>query len=264
MATLHAATELPADIRLMNAAANALLVLLALGALAALALWLARAPWLGIRVIQLEGELQRNSVSTIRANAAPRLAGNILSIDLVRARAAFEAVPWVRHAQLRRVWPDRLAVRLAEHRPVALWQGDDGQERLVNSHGEVFDANLGDVEDEVLPVFTGPEGTSAQMLATHARLAPLFEGAGLRMQQLQLSGRGSWRAHFEGGASVEIGRGDDAQIERRVADFCTTLAQMTSRYQRALEYADLRHEQGYALRLHGITTGTAPGPATKR
>jgi cell division protein FtsQ len=264
MATLQAATELPADIRLMNAAANALLVLLAIGVLAALALWLARAPWLGIRMIQLEGDLQRNSVSTIRANAAPRLAGNILSIDLERARAAFEAVPWVRQAQLRRVWPDRLAVRLAEHRPAALWQGDDGLERLVNSHGEVFEANLGDVEDEALPVFTGPQGSSAQMLAMYSRLAPLFDGAGLRLQQLQLSGRGSWRAAFYGGASVEIGRGSDAQIERRVADFSATLAQMTSRYQRAFEYADLRHEQGYALSLQGITTGTAPAPAARK
>jgi cell division protein FtsQ len=39
---------------------------------------------------------------------------------------------------------------------------------------------------------------------------------------------------------------------------------MTSRYQRAFEYADLRHEQGYALRLQGITTGTAPAPAARK
>ncbi len=140
-------------------------------------LWLTRSPGLSFRVIQLEGELQRNSVATIRANATPRLAGNFISIDLDKARAAFESVPWVRQATLRRIWPDRLAVRLDEHHPVALWLGEDGNERLVNDFGEVFEANVGDVEDENLPQFSGPEGSSAPMLALYRRLSPLVRRA---------------------------------------------------------------------------------------
>jgi len=49
--------------------------------------------------------------------------GNFFSINLQRARAAFESVPWVRRATVRRVWPDRLAVSLEEHRAAALWSG---------------------------------------------------------------------------------------------------------------------------------------------
>ena len=85
-----------------------------------------RSPLLPIRAIQLEGELLRTSVPTIRANAGPRLAGNFFSVDLDGARAAFETVPWVRRAVVRRVWPDRLLVRLEEHHAAALWQGEDG------------------------------------------------------------------------------------------------------------------------------------------
>jgi hypothetical protein len=36
---------------------------------------------------------------------------------------------------------------------------------------------------------------------------------------------------------------------------------MTSRYGRRVEYADLRHNDGYALRLYGIAT-VPPAPAT--
>ena len=71
---------LPIDVRLMNSVASGLFVLVGVALLAAVLLRLSRAPWLNIRVIQLEGELQRNSVSTIRANAAPRLVGNFVSI----------------------------------------------------------------------------------------------------------------------------------------------------------------------------------------
>jgi len=89
-----------------------------------------------------------------RARALPGLVGNFFSIDLAQARHAFETVPWVRRAVVRRVWPDRLAVRLQEHHAVELWESNDGSgpgDRLVNSQGEVFEANLGDVEDEALP-----------------------------------------------------------------------------------------------------------------
>ncbi len=188
MASLTAPTVLPFDVRVMNGVASALYVLLGLALLGGALLWLSRSPWFAIRAIQLEGDLQRSSLSTIRANAAPRLAGNFVSLDLAQARAAFEAVPWVRQAQVRRVWPDRLAVHLVEHEPAAWWLGDDGSERLVNSHGEVFEANAGDIDEDSLPTLSGPDGSSAQMLALYRRLQPLFDAGGMHLSLLKLSG----------------------------------------------------------------------------
>ena len=68
---------------------------------------------------------------------------------------------------------DRTATR-PDARPAALWAGDANLERLVNNQGEVFEANLGDVEDESLPTLKGPEGSAAQMLALLRRLAPVL------------------------------------------------------------------------------------------
>ena len=119
-AAARAGRVLPADVRLMNAVAAAVFVLAAAGAGVAAWAWLMRSPLFPIRAIQLDGDLARNSVPTIRANAAPRLAGNFFSVDLQGSRAAFESVPWVRRAVVRRVWPDKLVVRLEEHRPAAL------------------------------------------------------------------------------------------------------------------------------------------------
>lgn len=255
---MAADSTLPFDIRLMNGAASTLFAIVGLGLLAAALLWLARTPWLNLRTIELEGELQRNSVATIRANAAPRLAGNLLTIDLAQARAAFEAVPWVRQAQLRRVWPDRLAVHLSEHKPAALWLGESGNDRLVNEQGEVFEANLGDVEDEKLPEFSGPDGSAAQMLSLYRRLDPLFAQYRMQPVALQLSGRGSWRLELDTGATVQLGRGSEDELVARSDRFLRTLGQVTGHFQRDLEHADLRHADGYAVRLRGITTTLAP------
>ena len=126
---MAADVPLPLDIRLMNGAATTLFVGVVVALLAALLMWLARSPGLNLRAIQLDGDLQRNSVATIRANVMPRLRGNFFSMDLDKARDAFEAVPWVRQATLRRIWPNRLAVRLSEHQPAALWQGEQSPQQ---------------------------------------------------------------------------------------------------------------------------------------
>lgn len=266
---------MPGDVRLMNAVAAGVFALTAAALLAAGMLWLMRAPAFAIRAIQLEGELTRNSVPTIRANATPRLAGNFFSVDLQQAQAAFESVPWVRRAVVRRVWPDRLVVRLEEHRAAALWQGLAGEgegdsgasDRLVNSDGEVFDANIGDVEDDALPTLAGPDGSAVQMLALLRRVQPALKPLGLQVERLHLSGRGSWRVELDSGARVELGRGIEDEVVARTERFARTLTQATSLWNRPLEYADLRHADGYALRLRGLrtistpTTPPAPGAA---
>ena len=246
---------MPPDIRLLNWSASVLLVLGALALATVLLLWVTRWPVFSVRAIRIEGDVTRNSVSTIRANAAPRLAGNFFTLDLAAGRRAFEAVPWVRQAVVTRVWPNRLTVRLEEHRAVALWGSDSVSDKLVNSFGEVFEANLGDVEDDALPTLKGPAGSSAHMLALLARLTPVLAPLGTQVDTLTLSSRGSWRVALGSGAEVELGRGNDDEVVQRTQRFVGTVAQVTSRYQRPLEYADLRHNEAYAVRLKGVSTG---------
>jgi cell division protein FtsQ len=252
------------DVRLLNVVASSVFVLVALGALLAGVLWLMRSSLFPIREIRLDGDLTRNSVATVRANAAPLLAGNFFSVDLQQGRAAFETVPWVRHAVVRRVWPGMLAVRLEEHRVAAFWEGtgDDvggrsGDDKLVNTFGEVFEANIGDVEDEPLPRLAGPDGSAAQVLGLYRRLQPAFESMEMVIERLSLSHRGSWRAELDSGAIVELGRGSDDEVVARSERFVRTLSQVTARWKQPLDYADLRHADGYALRLRGVSTTAA-------
>ena len=270
MRTTAPPPALPADIRLMNTSA-AVLAAIGVAALAAMLLmWALHQPLFAVRSIRIDGDLTHNSVLTIRANAAPRLAGNFFTLDLAAARRAFESVPWVRQAVVKRVWPNRLAVQLEEHRPVALWAEPAGadakstdplSDRLVNSHGEVFEANLGDVEDDALPTLRGPDGSAAHMLALLGRLQPVFGALDAHIEALELSGRGSWRVELDTGAQVELGRGEDDEVIERTKVFTATLTQVTQRYQRPLQYADLRHNEGYAVRLKGVSTTPDAGPA---
>ncbi|MDO8283445.1 MAG: cell division protein FtsQ/DivIB [Rhodoferax sp.] len=256
---MNHAVAAPADVKLMNMTASVLfMAFVVLGVLATVR-WVVRLPVFDVKGITVTGDVTHNNAVTLRANVAPRLVGTFFSMDLPRVRAAFEAVPWVRHAVVRRQFPNRLQVVLQEHRAVAYW-GSDNELRLINSFGEVFEANVGEVEQDALPSLNGPEGQGAEVLAMYRAVAPLFEQMEMPVDGLELSVGGSWRVLLDTGAAIELGRGGIAEVTARVRRFLATLTQVTSRYARhanAVESADLRHENGYAIRLRGVSTVVA-------
>ncbi len=246
----------PLDVKLMNLTASVLFVGCALAVLAAGAWWVLRYPGFAIARIVVQGELVHNNAVTLRANVGPHLVGNFFTVDLRAAREAFEQVPWVRSAQVRRVYPASLRVELQEHDAVAFWGPESGS-AMVNSQGEVFEANVGDVEQEGLPRLLGPQGSSAEALKMVGLLQPVFEPLGLEVEELELTGRGGWRARLDSDAVVELGGGTPEEVVQRTQRFARTLTQVAAQYGRrvdALESADLRHAGGYALRLRGVTT----------
>ena len=243
----------PLDVRLMNALTAALLLAFAAMALGLALHHLARQPAFTLQKIQIDNELVHNNAVTLRANVAPKLAGNFFTVNLEQAKSAFEAVPWVRQAVVRREFPNRLRVQLQEHQAVALW-GLDDDVRLINHLGEVFEVNQGDVEPESLPRLAGPRVQSALVLQAYRELGPLFAGLDAELSLLELTGRGGWRARLEGGAMIEIGPGSVQDIVQRVRRFVATVSQTSSRFGRNIESADLRYPNGYALRLRGVTT----------
>ncbi len=274
MNSAAAAVALPPDVRLMNAVSALLMAALLVAAAWAALRWVVQLPVFSVRTIQVEGDVSRNSVASLRANALPRLRGSFFSMNLKDGRAAFEAVPWVRHAQLQRLWPMRLKVNLEEHRAAAYWEArvdgadaatDTAAERaLVNSFGEVFQANLGDVEDEDLPVLAGPAGTAGAMLQMWRALTPAVGKLGESIDRLDLSGRGSWRATLGSGAVIELGRGRETEVVERFGRFARSITQITAQYRSPLLSADLRHADGYAVKLRGVTTQIPGKPANRK
>lgn len=260
-AATTAGTPLPIDVRLMRSGANVLLGLVLLAGLGVLGNRVAHSPWFNLREIHVEGEVAHNTAETVRQHVTPLLKGSYLTMDLGEARTAFEAVPWVRRAEVRRVWPHDLVVRIEEHRPVAYWAREDTDHLLVNTHGELFEVNLGDVEDDHLPTLAGPNGTSRQVMAMWQQLIPVLAPLRQRIERVVLSDRGSWRVHLERGTVIELGRGESDQIVARTQRFVASVGQITARFDhRAIEYAGLRHSESYALRLAGM--GTAPVAAS--
>ncbi len=168
---------------------------------------------------------------------------------------------------MRRVWPNELRVQLEEHRPAAYWQHEDRDDQLVNTFGEVFDANIGDVEERLptldAPANAGP-GESRAMLDMLRRLQPVLAPLG-NIDTLHLSERGSWSVDLDNDADIQLGRGSEEEIIARAQRFVRTLPELKRRYPAPLSYADLRYAEGYAVKLRGTTTSQeVPKPGAVR
>ena len=143
-----------ANARALNVVANALLVL----ALYAAGSLLVKSPAFPLRSIQVLGELRHVGRAQIVDALQGRVSGSFFTVELEEVRGLFQGIPWVRRAEVRRLWPDRLQVRLEEHVALARW-GQQPGDHLVNVQGEAFSG----ATDAELPIVAGPSGTEREV-----------------------------------------------------------------------------------------------------
>jgi len=242
---------------MMNACSSALFSLVLLALFASGLWWFAQRPMFTLKVIRIEGgntELRRVNALTVRATALPRIRGNFFTANLGAVRAAFETVPWVRRAMVRREWPNQLIVTLEEHVPLATW-GDDG--RLLSIKGDVFTVNLDEAEEDgKLPGFSGPEGSEKDVLAQFQQMHAWFAPIKLKPESVQLSERYAWVVALNNGITVELGREQTkTTLKERVARLVSVYPQLVARLQNRIESVDMRYPNGMALRASGMTFG---------
>ena len=258
----------PYDVKLMNVLATALFVGCGVLVLLAGARWAIQHPALSIARIVVQGEMEHNSAVSLQANVMPALKGNFFTIDLDATRKIFEQAPWVRQAQIKREFPHTLSVTITEQDAAAIW-GAEGESRLLNSDGQMFEGDSADSDLRNLPRLSGSPGRSAQVLAMFRSLEPVFSKLDSPLVALAESSSGSWRATLQSGAVIEMGQGSEAEVGKRSRQFVESLPEVTGMHKRgvgSLLSADLRHSDGYAVRMQGVRTGAASAtkPAVKK
>ena len=223
---------------LMNATANVIFAAAALLVLAAVVMHVARLPAFSLREVRIGGELRHVTRDQVEDIVRHELQDNFFTIDLAATRAAFERLPWVRHANVRRQWPARLDVVLEEHVPFARW----GNTALVNTHGEVFRAAY----DEGLPVFIGPDDAAREIVIQYRHFRRSLAAIGETPVEVKVSARRAWQVKLESGMTLALGRDN---VEARLARFVAVHGRTLGRLGRPIDYVDLRYANGFAVRI---------------
>jgi len=243
--------------RLANAAAG-VLAALALGLLGyAGGRALLDSPAFLLKTIVVGGELERVERRDIVDALQGRVRGTFFTVDLEAVRSLFEGIPWVRHAELRRRWPDCLEVRIEEHVALARW-GHRRDAQLVNTQGELFRGRSA----ASLPLFAGPAGAEGEVTRRYFAFRDLLAPLGLEPLQVLLSPRLAWQIKLSNGITVQLGRDSDKdRVEERLARFVWVFPQKLGMSRERLEYVDLRYPNGFALRVTDKPAESAAKPA---
>ncbi|HWZ48378.1 MAG TPA: cell division protein FtsQ/DivIB [Herbaspirillum sp.] len=254
------------DVKMLNALSGLLVAVAALALLGAGLWWVAQRPMFTLKSIVVEGmpdmPLRRVNALTIRSTALPRIKGNFFTADLDSVRSAFESVPWVRTAMIRREWPNKLIVSVEEYRTLGTW-GEDG--RLLSAKGDVFTANLDEAEEDgPLLAFSGPDGSEKDVVTHYGQIKDWFASLSLKPAAVALSDRYAWTVKLDNGMTLELGREQDKNTMRdRVMRLIGVYPQLLQKMNGKIENVDLRYPNGMALKDNGLVLAGLTGKQNK-
>ena len=140
--------------RLIWAGIGIVVVLLAVGAIAIFA-----SSIFDVRDVTVQGAVYTDQ-DVLDSVVADLRGEPVLLVDTRAAERRLEAVPWVESARVSTDFPHRVFIDIRERRPIATFQGGDGQYRIIDLQGRVLDVIAGQPTD--YPLITGDHPDTAR------------------------------------------------------------------------------------------------------
>ncbi len=229
------------NVKVLKKLSSWLYVVIGLLITVSIVVWLYNSSYFPIKQVKIEGNLAHTDSESLQKIAMRYVRGNIFQADLNGAQHAFEQLPWIETAIIRRRLPNTVEISLTEHEPLARWK--DG--RLVNSKGRLFKA----VYEEKLPAFEGEQGTEKVMAEHYQKFGQELKPLNLTIDKLTYSKRSAWSVRLDNKITVYLGRENENE---RLSRFAEVWRSILKPQQAVLDYVDMRYKDGFAIRKRPI------------
>lgn len=240
------------NVQLLRKLSNFFFCLFFLAVVVGVGAWLLKKPMYALQLVKVQSvdgkPLDHVNEMTVRNIAVPGIRGNFFTADLEEVRQAFESVPWVHKASVRREWPDKLIVSLEEHQPLGSWR-DDG--RLLSTKGEVFTVNMAEAEtDYNLKRFYGPDGSGKEVLEHYRDFRKRLAEVNLVPAEVRLSDLYAWSVRMDNGMLVVFGRDKEPRpLEMMMDRFLKIYPRLVQKFGNRIDRIDMRYANGMAVQL---------------
>jgi cell division protein FtsQ len=198
--------------------------------------------WAGFAIesVRITGQSETSEVDVLNAldiGTYPSL----LTLDVEAAKARIEALPWVKQATLKKLFPDSVEIAVAERDPYAIWQ-HGGVTSLVDVGGKVITDTVGDRYAR-LPRVVG-EGAAEKAAAFAALIAP-FPAIATHTRAGVFVSKTRWNVVLDNGMELML---PEAKPEAALA-IIAALDQSQSILSREISAIDLRVSGPMIVRL---------------
>lgn len=228
--------------RVIRAFSNKLLLLAFFLLLFAAGYWVVHSTIFPVRTLYIRTNMQKVTGEQLRYIAEHELEGTFFTLNIDKTRTAFEKLPWVKEAQVRRRWPDGLEINVTEHEAIARW----GENGLIDSDGDWFDA----ASDQKLPVLIGPERSEKLLATMLPKFSQWVAPSGLSLIKVELLPRAAWRVELSNKMWLELGRGSEILLKQRLMRFAAYWQDVQKSVNgNGIHHIDMRYSNGFSVML---------------
>jgi len=192
-----------------------------------------------IELINVSGDLKRVSIKSIDNHTNNLLKKGFLSFNAFEAKEKIESLDWVESAEIIRVWPNKIDIRIMEESLLGTWNDD----LILNSSGKLYVVDQRSIPDNI-PRLVGPKGSEKDVMKLFIQINNLLTGRGLYLETLTLDSRGSWSFTIKPKIEIKLGK---TEINHKLERFFLALDQSLLAKINKVSYIDLRYSEGLAV-----------------
>ncbi len=191
--------------------------------------------------VVVHGEFKHLTGTQVENCITPYLADGFWRLDVNSMGVALTDLPWVKSADVRRVWPSTVILEVKEQQAAAIWMSGG----YLNPQGELFQPENVDPEFGLqLVSLQGPAGSEHKVVEQLAHLHEVLEGNQLVLRRLSTDARRSWRLLLDNGIELNMGKAD---LKARLQRFIVVYHQVLKRRVNEVASVDLRYSNGLAV-----------------
>ncbi len=199
-----------------------------------------------IKYVRIGGQFKHLGKAKIELILRPVVNSGFFTADLQAMQLVVTSLPWVEAAEVKRVWPDTIEIRVTEQQAVARW----GQQALLNKKGEVFaPVDINSLEN--LPVINGSSNQAYKLFGTMNKIKRALNENDMALAEFKVTERQSWRMTLANGINLQLGRQQPMQKFRR---FLKLLVVLGDDKLDLIEAVDMRYPNGISIMWKSGTT----------
>ncbi len=196
--------------------------------------------FLPIKTIQLSGTFQHIDQQEIEKALRPFVGEGFFSLDIEKVRNSLSDKSWAESVSIRRVWPDRVMIKIVDKKPLARWDAD----HLLSDKAKIFAANSTAKAFENLPQVYGSNVEPKQVLQQFYDFSEQFRSLDETISKINIDSRGAVDIELANGFKIKLGRDNvDSKLEKLVSIY----AQQIRPRRTKIQQLDLRYSNGFAV-----------------
>lgn len=154
--------------------------------------------------------------------------------------------PWVKSVSVRRIWPDRIAIKIKEQVAVARWNDN----YLLNYDGEIFAPDIGTFPSQ-LPSLYGSDSDAGDVLRSYFAINKLLKKSKYDISSMKVDRHNSFSLILDDGVRIFVGHKD---ILPRLKMFVKMYPQIMENSNKQIDSLDLRYNDGISVRWRGAAS----------